>query len=48
MWKDTNYSAQMEELKKAGLNPGLLYGMSGGGATTIGTGVKTTSGNILS
>lgn len=34
MWHDTNYSAQMDELKKAGLNPGLLYGMSGGGATT--------------
>ena len=25
MWKDTNYGAQMEELRKAGLNPGLLY-----------------------
>lgn len=36
MWHDTNYAAQMEELRKAGLNPGLLYGMSGGGATTTG------------
>lgn len=36
MWKATNYSAQMEQLQKAGLNPGLLYGMSGGGATTTG------------
>lgn len=34
MWKDTNYKAQVEELKKAGLNPGLIYGMSGGGGTT--------------
>lgn len=34
MWKDTNYSAQMEELEKAGLNPGLIYGMSGGGGAT--------------
>lgn len=37
MWKATNYQAQMEELKKAGLNPGLLYGMSGGGGTTTGS-----------
>lgn len=34
MWKDTNYPAQVEQLQKAGLNPGLLYGMSGGGGTT--------------
>lgn len=31
MWKDTNYKAQMEQLKLAGLNPGLIYGMGGGG-----------------
>lgn len=36
MWHDTNYSAQMEELKKAGLNEGLVYGMKGGGGTTTG------------
>ncbi|AXH73227.1 MAG: DNA pilot protein [Microviridae sp.] len=36
MWKDTNYKAQVEELEKAGLNPGLLYGMGGGGGTTTG------------
>lgn len=36
MWQDTNYSAQMEQLRKAGLNPGMIYGMSGGGATTTG------------
>lgn len=35
MWKATNFSAQMAELKSAGLNPGLIYGMGGaGGATT--------------
>lgn len=38
MWHDTNYSAQMKELEKAGLNPALLYGMSGGGGTTAGAG----------
>ena len=44
MWHDTNYSAQMEHLKKAGLNPGLIYGMSGGGATTTGSGSGSVSG----
>lgn len=34
MWRDTNYSAQMEQLKKAGLNPGLLYGHAGQGGST--------------
>jgi len=38
MWKDTNYGAQKQELIKAGLNPALLYGMSGGGGTTTGSG----------
>lgn len=35
MWKDTNYSAQIRELEKAGLSTGLIYGQGGaGGATT--------------
>lgn len=38
MWKDTSYAAQKEQLEKAGLNPALLYGMSGGGGTTTGGG----------
>lgn len=38
MWHDTNYSAQVSELEKAGLNPGLLYGQGGGGGTTTGSG----------
>jgi len=38
MWKKTNYSAQMEEMEKAGLSTGLMYGGSGaGGATTGGS-----------
>ena len=37
MWRDTNYPAQMAMLKEAGLNPGLLYGQSGGGGTTAGS-----------
>lgn len=40
MWKDTNYSAQMAELKKAGLNPGLLYGMGGAGGQSTGGGAE--------
>lgn len=36
MWKDTNYGAQMTEIEKAGLNPGLLYGMGGSGGATTG------------
>jgi hypothetical protein len=42
MWHDTNYGPQMEELKKAGLNPALMYGMGGGGGTTT----ATPSGNV--
>lgn len=37
MWNKTNYPAQMAMLKEAGLNPALLYGMSGGGGTTAGS-----------
>lgn len=38
MWKDTNYSAQKEQLEMAGLNPGLMYGMGGGGGQSMGSG----------
>jgi len=34
MWKDTSYGAQKEQMEKAGLNPALMYGMSGGGGQT--------------
>lgn len=30
LWEATGYGAQMRQLKEAGLNPGLLYGMGGG------------------
>lgn len=42
MWRDTNYSAQMEEMKKAGLNPSMIYGKGGGGGAT--TQVATSGG----
>lgn len=37
-WKQTGPVGQMEQLKKAGLNPGLIYGMGGAGGQTTGTG----------
>ncbi len=36
-WNETNYGAQMAHIKEAGLNPALMYGMSGGGGTTGGS-----------
>lgn len=38
MWKDTNYAAQMEQLDKAGLSAGLMYGGSGAGGSLQGAG----------
>lgn len=34
MWEATNYSAQVEQMKKAGLNVGLMYGKGGAGAAS--------------
>jgi hypothetical protein len=42
MWEDTNYKAQMAQLEKAGLNPGLIYGMGGGGGGTT----QAATGNV--
>lgn len=36
LWRQTNYPAQIEQLKAAGLNPALLYGMGGAGGATVG------------
>lgn len=44
MWKDTSYGAQKEQMIKAGLNPGLMYGMSGGGGQSTGTANGNVSG----
>ena len=38
MWHYTNFSNQMKEIKKAGLSPGLIYGMGGQGGSTAGAG----------
>lgn len=39
MWEETNYAAQMEQIKKAGLNPAMIYAGGGDGGSTgnIGT-----------
>lgn len=37
-WKETNYPAQVGMLKEAGMNPGLLYGQSGGSGATAQSG----------
>ena len=38
MWEATNYKAQIEQMKKAGLNPASIYGEGGGGLTSLGSG----------
>ena len=43
MWRDTNYAAQVEELKKAGLSIGLMYGKGGAGGATTGAGATGVS-----
>jgi hypothetical protein len=45
MWNQTNYGAQVDHMKKAGLNPALMYGSAGqGGSTNAGSGGSAQSG----
>lgn len=37
MWEYTGYEGQMRQMKDAGINPGLMYGMGGGGGQTVGS-----------
>lgn len=37
IWNQTNYPQQIEQMKEAGLNPALMYGMAGGGSATTGS-----------
>jgi len=48
MWKKTNYPAQVEMMKEAGLNQGLMYGSGGGagGTTQSGSGGGAGGGNV--
>ena len=41
MWNYTNYENQKKHLEAAGLNPALLYGMSGGGGATAAGAIVT-------
>lgn len=45
LWKDTNYGAQMGQIKAAGLNPALIYGTSGTGGSTGGGGASVSGGS---
>jgi hypothetical protein len=46
MWNKTNYGAQVEHMKKAGLNPALMYGSAGqGGSTGSQTGGSASGGS---
>ena len=42
MWEKTNYAAQIEQMKKAGLSPALMYGQAG--AIGVQSGVNVTTG----
>lgn len=44
MWDETNYEAQVEHAKKAGLSVGLLMGKGGGGGATVSGSVPNVSG----
>ena len=45
MWQKTGPVGQMEQLEKAGLNPGLIYGMGGAGGQTTGSPSGAISGS---
>lgn len=44
LWEDTSAPAQMEQLKKAGLNPALMYSKGGTGGSTGGGGASVGGG----
>lgn len=43
MWDETNFAAQMQQMRKAGLNPAMMYAGGGEGGTT---GSFSSGGNI--
>lgn len=44
MWEATGYGAQKDQMKRAGLNPALLYGMGGGGGQSTSAQSGSTTG----
>lgn len=43
LWNDTNYKAQVEQMKKAGLNPALMMGSAGASGSTQAIGMGNVS-----
>lgn len=39
MWEKTGYGAQKKQMQEAGINPALMYGGTGSGGTTMGSGM---------
>jgi hypothetical protein len=48
MWNKTNYESQVEHMKKAGLNPALMYGTPGQGGSTGSQGGGSAQGGSAS
>lgn len=46
MWQKTGPTGYKAELLKAGLNPALMYGMSGGGGQSMGAGMPNATGGV--
>lgn len=46
MWNATGYGAQKDMMKAAGLNPALMYGMSGGGGQSTGNASGNVTGGV--
>lgn len=44
-WEETNYNAQKEQMEKAGLNIGLMYGGGGAGGGTVNSGGGGSAGS---
>lgn len=44
MWEATGYGAQVDQMKRAGINPALLYGMGSGGGQTANVETGNVSG----
>lgn len=44
LWEQTGYGAQVDQLKRAGLNAGLIYGMGGAGGQTASAQPGTVTG----
>lgn len=46
-WEDTNYSAQIKQMEKAGLSPGLIYGKGGSGGQLMQPNASSKAGQAV-